>query len=53
MIETQKQAYGDGLDPDLSASVYVDLQVPLIFQRFELYNFPYAFGALFARDLGL
>lgn len=49
MLEAQKQSYGDGLDPDtLHPYMWVcksHYYGPIF------YNFPYAFGALFARGL--
>lgn len=51
MLNAQKEAYGDGLDPDhlhpymwINKSHYYSADL-------NFYNFPYAFGGLFARGL--
>jgi len=51
MIEAQKEAYGDGLDPDhlhpymwINKSHYYSASL-------SFYNFPYAFGLLFAKGV--
>lgn len=51
MLKAQKEAYGDGLDPDylhpymwINKSHYYSADL-------NFYNFPYAFGGLFARGL--
>ena len=51
MIQAQKEAYGDGLDPEylhpymwINKSHYYSADL-------NYYNFPYAFGGLFARGL--
>ena len=51
MLEAQKEAYGDGLDPEylhpymwINKSHYYSADL-------NFYNFPYAFGGLFARGL--
>ena len=49
MTEAQKQSYGDGLDPDcLHPYMWV---CKSHYYGTPFYNFPYAFGALFARGL--
>ncbi|MBQ7801358.1 MAG: M3 family oligoendopeptidase [Oscillospiraceae bacterium] len=49
MTEAQKQSYGDGLDPDcLHPYMWV---CKSHYYGPTFYNFPYAFGALFARGL--
>lgn len=51
MIETQKQAYGDGLDPDHLHPYMWICKSHYYSSGLSFYNFPYAFGALFARGL--
>ena len=49
MLEAQKQSYGDGLDPDcLHPFMWV---CKSHYYGPTFYNFPYAFGGLFARGL--
>ena len=49
MLEAQKQSYGDGLDPDaLHPYMWV---CKSHYYGPPFYNFPYAFGGLFARGL--
>ena len=49
MLEAQKQSYGDGLDPDcLHPYMWV---CKSHYYGPTFYNFPYAFGGLFARGL--
>ncbi len=49
MMEAQKQSYGDGLDPDcLHPFMWV---CKSHYYGPTFYNFPYAFGGLFARGL--
>ena len=49
MLEAQKQSYGDGLDP---ASLHPYMWVcKSHYYGSTFYNFPYAFGGLFARGL--
>ena len=49
MLEAQKQCYGDGLDPDaLHPYMWV---CKSHYYGPTFYNFPYAFGGLFARGL--
>ena len=51
MLEAQKQAYGDGLDHDcLHPYMWVCKSHYYSASR-GFYNFPYAFGGLFARGL--
>lgn len=49
MLEAQKQAYGDGLDPDCKHPYMWVCKSHYYGPTF--YNFPYAFGGLFARGL--
>lgn len=49
MLEAQKQSYGDGLDPDfLHPYMWI---CKSHYYGSTFYNFPYAFGGLFARGL--
>lgn len=51
MIEAQKEAYGDGLDPDC-LHPYMWICKPHYYEAgYNFYNFPYAFGLLFAKGL--
>ncbi len=51
MIEAQKSAYGDGLDHD-TLHPYMWLIKPHYYSAaLNFYNFPYAFGLLFAKGL--
>ena len=49
MLDAQEQSYGDGLDPDVRHSCMWICKPHYYGPIF--YNFPYAFGALFARGL--
>ena len=49
MLEAQKQSYGDGLDPNVLHPYMWICKSHYYGPTF--YNFPYAFGALFARGL--
>ena len=49
MLEAQKQSYGDGLDPDCQHPYMWACKSHYYGPTF--YNFPYAFGGLFARGL--
>ncbi len=51
MLEAQKEAYGDGLNPDF-LHPYMWLWKPHYYSGgLSFYNFPYAFGLLFAKGL--
>ncbi|MDD3126587.1 MAG: M3 family oligoendopeptidase [Candidatus Izemoplasmatales bacterium] len=51
MIDAQKQTYGDGLDPDFMHP-YMWLNKSHYYSGgLSFYNFPYAFGLLFAKGL--
>ncbi|MBU3220603.1 M3 family oligoendopeptidase [Clostridium algidicarnis] len=51
MISAQKEAYGDGLDQDL-LHPYMWICKPHYYSAgYSYYNFPYAFGLLFAKGL--
>jgi len=51
MLSAQKEAYGDGLDPEV-LHPYMWLCKPhYYYSNSNFYNFPYAFGLLFAKGL--
>lgn len=51
MLEAQKEAYGEGLDPDC-LHPYMWICKPHYYSAgYNFYNFPYAFGLLFAKGL--
>ncbi|BBF41813.1 oligoendopeptidase F [Lachnospiraceae bacterium KM106-2] len=51
MLQAQKEAYGDGLDPEfLHPYMWVN-KSHYYSEALSFYNFPYAFGGLFARGL--
>ena len=51
MIEAQKEAYGDGLDHD-NLHPYMWVNKPHYYSaELNFYNFPYAFGLLFAKGV--
>lgn len=51
MLEAQEQAYGDGLDPQLRHPYMWACKGHYYSSGLSFYNFPYAFGGLFARGL--
>lgn len=51
MIEAQKEAYGDGLDQDYLHPYMWVVKGHYYSESLSFYNFPYAFGGLFARGL--
>ena len=51
MIEAQKKAYGDGLDPEYLHPYMWCCKSHYYSGNLSFYNFPYAFGGLFARGL--
>ncbi len=51
MLEAQKEAYGDGLDPDCLHPYMWVCKSHYYSAALGFYNFPYAFGGLFARGL--
>lgn len=51
MLDAQKQAYGDGLDPNCLHPFMWVCKSHYYRDRLSYYNFPYAFGGLFARGL--
>jgi pepF/M3 family oligoendopeptidase len=51
MVEAQKASYGDGLDPEV-LHPYMWMNKPHYYiPDMDFYNFPYAFGLLFAKGL--
>ncbi len=51
MIEAQKEAYGDGLDPEYLHPYMWTWKSHYYYADANFYNFPYAFGLLFAKGL--
>lgn len=51
MTEAQKQSYGDGLDPNVMHPYMWVCKSHYYSSSLSFYNFPYAFGGLFARGL--
>ena len=51
MIDAQKEAYGDGLDPNVLHPYMWICKSHYYSSSTSYYNFPYAFGGLFARGL--
>ncbi len=51
MVNAQKNAYGDGLDPDYLHSYMWACKPHYYSADSNFYNFPYAFGLLFAKGL--
>ena len=51
MLEAQKKAYGDGLDPEYLHPYMWCCKSHYYSGNLSFYNFPYAFGGLFARGL--
>jgi len=51
MIEAQKESYGDGLDPEVLHPYMWMNKVHYYIPDMDFYNFPYAFGLLFAKGL--
>ncbi len=51
MLEAQKEAYGDGLDPAVRHPYMWACKSHYYSGGLSFYNFPYAFGGLFARGL--
>lgn len=51
MIRAQKEAYGDGLDPNTLHPYMWICKTHYYSADLSFYNFPYAFGGLFARGL--
>ena len=51
MINSQKQSYGDGLDQEQLHPYMWACKPHYYYADFNFYNFPYAFGLLFAKGL--
>ncbi|MGI6758691.1 MAG: M3 family oligoendopeptidase [Bacilli bacterium] len=51
MLESQKEAYGDGLDPEYLNSGMWICKSHYYSGYLSFYNFPYAFGLLFAKGI--
>jgi pepF/M3 family oligoendopeptidase len=51
MLEAQREAYGDGLDPNFLHPNMWTCKPHYYYAEENFYNFPYAFGLLFAKGL--
>ena len=51
MVNAQKEAYGDGLDPEYLHPYMWTWKPHYYYVNSNFYNFPYAFGLLFAKGL--
>ena len=51
MLETQREAYGDGLNPEYLHPYMWTWKPHYYYANSNFYNFPYAFGLLFAKGL--
>lgn len=51
MLEAQKESYGDGLDPEVLHPYMWMNKTHYYIPDMDFYNFPYAFGLLFAKGL--
>jgi oligoendopeptidase F len=51
MLQAQKEAYGDGLDHEFLHPYMWVCKPHYYFADYNFYNFPYAFGLLFAKGL--
>ncbi len=51
MLDAQKEAYGDGLDPDAMHPYMWACKPHYYSSGLSFYNFPYAFGGLFSKGL--
>ena len=51
MLDAQRKAYGDGLDPEFLHPYMWLCKSHYYSSGLSFYNFPYAFGGLFARGL--
>lgn len=51
MLEAQREAYGDGLDPDVLHPFMWACKPHYYSTGLSFYNFPYAFGGLFSKGL--
>ena len=51
MIDSQKKAYGEGLDPEFYHKYMWVVKPHYYFPQRDFYNFPYSFGLLFAKGI--
>lgn len=51
MLQSQKEAYGEGLDPEFLHPYMWVCKPHYYYANYNFYNFPYAFGLLFAKGL--
>ena len=51
MVEAQREAYGEGLDPNFLHPYMWTWKPHYYYAEYNYYNFPYAFGLLFAKGL--
>ena len=51
MLDAQRESYGDGLDPNFMHPYMWVVKSHYYSEDLSFYNFPYAFGGLFARGL--
>jgi len=51
MLDAQKETYGDGLDPEYLQKYMWTWKPHYYYAGFSFYNYPYAFGLLFAKGL--
>jgi len=51
MLQAQKESYGDGLDPNYLHPYMWIVKSHYYSENLSFYNFPYAFGGLFAKGL--
>jgi oligoendopeptidase F len=51
MLDAQKKTYGDGLDPEHLQKFMWTWKPHYYYSGFSFYNYPYAFGLLFAKGL--
>ncbi len=51
MVDAQKKSYGDGLDKDVLHPYMWACKPHYYYADYNFYNFPYAFGLLFAKGL--
>ena len=51
MLDAQKTSYGNGLDPDVLHPYMWACKPHYYYADYNFYNFPYAFGLLFAKGL--
>jgi pepF/M3 family oligoendopeptidase len=51
MLNAQKESYGEGLNPDLLHPYMWACKPHYYYADYNFYNFPYAFGLLFAKGL--